>query len=129
MFGGVRKTHTHTRQNLYQNLFFFFRSTTLLLPTHLPPPSCTHAQSCNPMDFSPPGSSVHDFPKQEYWSGLPLPSPQNLNQQTVSTCSKGSQIIILLKADVVNQYQKAIFQGKHITRGKRDHFKKTESLF
>ena len=39
--------------------FFFFSSTTLLLPTHLPPPLCTHAQSCNPIDFSPPGSSVH----------------------------------------------------------------------
>ena len=42
-------------------LFFlsFFSSTGLLLPTHLPPPSCTHAQSCNPMDFSPPDTSVH----------------------------------------------------------------------
>ena len=39
--------------------FFFFSSTTLLLPTHLPPPLCRHAQSCNPMDCSPPGSSVH----------------------------------------------------------------------
>ena len=38
---------------------FFFRSTTLLLPTHLPPPWCTNAQSCNPMDFSLPDSSVH----------------------------------------------------------------------
>ena len=41
--------------------FFFFSSTSLLLPTHLPPPSCTRAQSCNPMDFSPPDSSVHGF--------------------------------------------------------------------
>ena len=38
---------------------FFFSSTTLLRPTHLPPPSCAPAQSCNPMDCSPPGSSVH----------------------------------------------------------------------
>ena len=38
--------------------FFFSSSTSLLLPTHLPPPSCTHAQSCNPMDCSPPGFSV-----------------------------------------------------------------------
>ena len=37
---------------------FFFSSTSLLPPTHLPPPSCTHAQSCNPMDCNPPGSSV-----------------------------------------------------------------------
>ena len=40
-------------------LFIYFSSIALLLPTHLPPPSCTHAQSCNPMDFSPPDSSVH----------------------------------------------------------------------
>ena len=38
---------------------FVFSSTSLLLPTHLPPPSCTCAQSCDPMDYSPPGSSVH----------------------------------------------------------------------
>ena len=39
--------------------FFFFSSTSLLLPTHLPPPLRTHAQSCNPMDCILPGSSVH----------------------------------------------------------------------
>ena len=39
------------------------------------------AQSCptlsNPMDRSPPGSSsIHGFSRQEYWSGMPLPSPR-----------------------------------------------------
>ena len=41
-----------------------------------------HAQSlkscptlCNPMDCSPPGSSVYGIPRQEYWNGLPFPSP------------------------------------------------------
>ena len=37
------------------------------------------AQSCpiprDPMDCSPPGSSVHGVFRQEYWSGVPLPSP------------------------------------------------------
>ena len=37
------------------------------------------AQSCltlsDPMDCSPPGSSIHGFSRQEYWSGVPLPSP------------------------------------------------------
>ena len=36
------------------------------------------AQSCptlrDPMDCSPAGSSVHGFSRQEYWSGVPLPS-------------------------------------------------------
>ena len=30
------------------------------------------------MDSSLPGSSVHGFPRQEYWSGLPLPYPGDL---------------------------------------------------
>ena len=30
--------------------------------------------SCNPIDCSPPGSSVHRI-SQEYWSGLPFPAP------------------------------------------------------
>ena len=33
---------------------------------------------CVPRDCSPPGSSVHGFSKQEYWSGLPRPSPGDL---------------------------------------------------
>ena len=33
---------------------------------------------CNPMDYSPPGSSVQGFPRQEHWSGLPFPSPGDL---------------------------------------------------
>ena len=37
------------------------------------------AQSCPTlcylMDCSPPGSSVHEFSRQEYWSELPFPSP------------------------------------------------------
>ena len=27
------------------------------------------------MDYCPPGSSLHGIPRQEYWSGLPCPSP------------------------------------------------------
>ena len=29
----------------------------------------------DPMDCSLSGSSVHGFSRQEYWSGVPLPSP------------------------------------------------------
>ena len=32
-----------------------------------------------PMDCSLPGSSVHGFSRQEYWSGVPLPSPTNVS--------------------------------------------------
>ena len=32
----------------------------------------------NPMDCTPPGSSVPGISQAEYWSGLPFPSPGNL---------------------------------------------------
>ena len=31
------------------------------------------------MDYSPPGSSVMGFSRQEYWSGLPCPPPGHLS--------------------------------------------------
>ena len=34
--------------------------------------------SCDPMDCWPPGSSVYGFPRLEYWSALPFPSPGDL---------------------------------------------------
>ena len=30
---------------------------------------------CDPLDWSLPDSSIHGFPSQEYWSGLPVPPP------------------------------------------------------
>ena len=36
---------------------------------------------CDPMDCSPPRSSV-EFSKQEYWSGLPFPSPKTFMDAT-----------------------------------------------
>ena len=31
---------------------------------------------CEPIDCSPPGSTIHGIFQQEYWSGLPFPVPQ-----------------------------------------------------
>ena len=33
---------------------------------------------CDPVDCSTPGSSSMGFSRQEYWSGLPFPSPRDL---------------------------------------------------
>ena len=33
---------------------------------------------CDPMDYSPPGSSVYEILRQEYQSGFPFPSPGDL---------------------------------------------------
>ena len=45
-------------------------------------------QSCptlwDPMDYSPPGCSVHGISRQEYWSGLPFPSPSSYQAHTKS---------------------------------------------
>ena len=46
---------------------------------------------CNPMDCSPPGSSVHGFPRQEYWSGLPFPSPGDLPDSGIKPTSPALQ--------------------------------------
>ena len=36
---------------------------------------------CDPIDCSPPGSSVHGILQQEYWSGLPCPPPEDFPTQ------------------------------------------------
>ena len=33
------------------------------------------SDSCDPVDTSPPGSSVHGISRQEFWSRLPFPTP------------------------------------------------------
>ena len=38
---------------------------------------------CNPMDCGLPDSSVHGSSRQEYWSGLILPSPGSGEQSHV----------------------------------------------
>ena len=36
---------------------------------------------CNPTDSSLPGSSVHGISQEEYWSGLPFPSPRHESEK------------------------------------------------
>ena len=56
-----------------------------IIMTILADSACMHAKSLqlcltlyDPMVYSPPGSSVHGFSRQEYWSGLPCPPPGDL---------------------------------------------------
>ena len=42
---------------------------------------------CDPMNCSPPGSSVHGISRQEYWNGLPFPSPENLPDPEIESWS------------------------------------------
>ena len=46
----------------------------------------------DPMDCSLPGSSVHGFSRQEYWSGVPLPSLIQIFAWPLNyTCSRGRE--------------------------------------
>ena len=42
---------------------------------------------CDPMDCSLLGSSIHGFPRQEYWSGLSFPSPGDLSDPRIKPVS------------------------------------------
>ena len=46
---------------------------------------------CDPKDYSPPGPSVLGFPRQEYWSGLPFPSPGDLSNPGIKPASSAWQ--------------------------------------
>ena len=46
---------------------------------------------CDPVDCSPPGSSVHGFSRQECWSGLPFPSPGGLPDPGIESRSPALQ--------------------------------------
>ena len=55
-------------------------------------------QSCltlsNPLDHNPPGSSVHGFFRQEYWSGLPFPPPGDFPSTRIEVLSSMSPNVI-----------------------------------
>ena len=45
-----------------------------------------------PMDHSMPGSSVLEFSRQEYWSGYPFPSPEDLPDPGIEPGSPALQV-------------------------------------
>ena len=63
-------------------------------------PLCLVAQSYpilgDPRDCSPPGSSVHGIFQEEYWSGLPFPSPGDLPDPGIKPGSSTLQVDFLL---------------------------------
>ena len=55
---------------------------------------CSVTQPCptllGPMNCSLSGSSVHGFPRQEYWNGLPYPFPGDLPNPRIEPMSPAS---------------------------------------
>ena len=54
------------------------RSAPLLVCLHVCSVALSCPTLCDPMDYSLPGSSVHEISRQGYWSGLLFPSPGDL---------------------------------------------------
>ena len=61
--------------------------------------SLSHVWLCDPMDCSPPGSSIHGIFKARVWSRLPFPSPGHLPDQ-------GSNLSLL-------HYRQMLYHPKH----------------
>jgi len=51
---------------------------------------------CDPMDCSPQASLSMEFSRQEYWSGLPCPSPEDLPDPRIENGSPALQADSLL---------------------------------
>ena len=60
--------------------------------------ACLVAQSCltlcDPMDYSPPRSSVCGFSRKEYWSGLPFPILGDLPDPGIKLMSFASPALV-----------------------------------
>ena len=73
---------------------------------------------CDLTDCSPPGSSIHGFSRQEYWSGLPFPSPEDLPDPGIEPRSPASQADSLLLE----------LQGKIIKGDESKFWKRVKSM-
>ena len=52
----------------------------------------SHNWLCNTMECSPPGSAIHGFSRQAYWSGSPFPPPGNLPYWRTEPSSPASPV-------------------------------------
>ena len=48
---------------------------------------------CDPMDYSPPVSSVHGFSRQEYWNRLPCLPPRDLPDPGIEPASPMAPVL------------------------------------
>ena len=58
---------------------------------------------CNPMGCSPPGSLSKGLSRQEYWSGLPFPSPMDLPDPGIKPRSPALQTVYHLSHQETNK--------------------------
>ena len=56
--------------------------------------SLSRVQRWDPMDCSPPVSSVHGIARQEYWSVLPISTPEDLPDPGIKSRSLASPALV-----------------------------------
>ena len=59
---------------------------------------------CNPMDCSPPSSSIHGILQAKYWSGLPFPSPGYLPNPGIQPRSPALRADALTSDSCLEEY-------------------------
>ena len=75
-------------------IFFFFELHRVDVHLLIVPSHFSHVQLfATPMDCNRPGFSVHGFSRQEYWSGLPVPSPGVLPDPGIKPVSLMSPVL------------------------------------
>ena len=67
---------------------------------------------CDPVDSSPPGSSVYGISRQEYWSGLPFISPGDLPNSTIESRSPALQVGSLL-TELLGKWEGPLLLSNH----------------
>ena len=77
---------------------------------------------CNPTNCSPPVFSVHGILGQEYWSGLPFPSLEDLLDPGIKLWSPASQANSLL-FELQGSPTKNKYQGLNFYCGKQSIYK------
>ena len=94
--GGEKKILTPIQATLFVKKYFCCymkraenETYTIYICLHLH--ACSVTQSCDPMDYSLPGSSVHrTFQARVAWSGLPFPPPGYLPNPGIKPTSSAS---------------------------------------
>ena len=71
----------------------------------------SHPTLCDAMDCSLPVSSVHGIFQQEYWSGLPLPSPGGLPNPGIKPRSPVLQADLFLLSEPLGKTYKYIYKS------------------
>ena len=84
---------------------------------------------CVPVDYNPPGSSVHGFSRQEYWSGLPFPPPRDLpNPGFEPTSLRFFTISVTWEAPLTQDTPSFITKCPLFAREDEQHFKWSDLL-